>query len=112
MAQTYPNLEELRLPIRRSRGSGREIEVYMALFPKLRSLFLDLHFDPRQMELVKETEESVLQEAFLNAATDKKLGRHFPKAEEWYIFERIETILHSIWPLKGWLGGRLDQLFS
>lgn len=52
-------------------------------FPKLHSLVLDLHFDPRQIpvKLVKETEEYVLQEAFLNAATDDEtssanLGPH------------------------------------
>jgi hypothetical protein len=64
MAQTCPNLEELRLPIRRPRGSGAEYEMYMALgeFVNLHSLLLDLHFDLRRIPVgaVVETEESVL----------------------------------------------------
>jgi hypothetical protein len=50
MAKTCPALAELRLQIRRSEGDTQECEVYRALgqFPRLRTLILDLHFDPRE----------------------------------------------------------------
>jgi hypothetical protein len=188
MVQTCPNLEELRVPIRRSRGSRKECEMYTALseFPNLHSLVLDLHYDSRQIPVRRaaETEESVLQEAFVNAAMDKKLAlgiwdlmsssstknryrlrdlrvtsfgheffvggeqyllgclsrsflvtreynphnpgspivteigkqsqemwrqRKFPEKEEFYVSNRLENILHSIWPSgpgrDGWMSG-------
>lgn len=78
MVQTCPNLEELRLPVGRSRGRRKECETYTALSKStnLYSLVLDLHYDPRRIPVwrVEITEESVLQEAFINAATDKKLA--------------------------------------
>lgn len=69
----------LLAPIRRSRGSRKECETYTDLskFPNLHSLVLDLHYDPRRIPVcrVEKTEESVLlQEAFINAAMDKKLA--------------------------------------
>ncbi|CAG8903541.1 unnamed protein product [Penicillium egyptiacum] len=49
LAKSCPQLEELRLPIKRSMGSQEECEMYKAVgsFSNLHSLVLDLHFDPR-----------------------------------------------------------------
>ncbi|KAJ0424018.1 hypothetical protein BJY00DRAFT_309828 [Aspergillus carlsbadensis] len=50
MAKACPDLAELRLQIRRSEGNAQECDIYRALghFPRLRTLILDLHFDPRE----------------------------------------------------------------
>ncbi|KAJ6118542.1 hypothetical protein N7471_013162 [Penicillium samsonianum] len=78
LAKSCPQLEELRLPIKRSMGSQEECEMYKAVggFSNLHSLVLDLHFDPRPrpVDPMQEVEISVLQEIFLNAAMDEKLA--------------------------------------
>ncbi|KAJ6133581.1 hypothetical protein N7471_008796 [Penicillium samsonianum] len=78
LAKSCPQLEELRLPIKRSMGSQEECEMYKAVgnFSNLYSLVLDLHFDhrPRPVYRIQVAETSVLQEVFVNAAMDEKLA--------------------------------------
>ncbi|KGO48681.1 hypothetical protein PEX1_035780 [Penicillium expansum] len=78
LAKSCPQLEELRIPIKRSMGSQEECEMYKALgnFSSLRSLVLDLHFDPRSRPVyrIEQVEASVLQEIFVNATMDEKLA--------------------------------------
>ncbi|KGO70309.1 hypothetical protein PITC_096760 [Penicillium italicum] len=78
LAKSCPQLEELRLPIKRSMGSQEECEMYKALgnFSTLYSLVLDLHFDPRSRPVyrIEEVEISVLQEIFVNATMNEKLA--------------------------------------
>ncbi|KAJ6191607.1 hypothetical protein N7519_001628 [Penicillium mononematosum] len=80
LAKSCPQLEELRLPIKRSMGSQEECEMYKAVgaFSNLHSLVLDLHFDPRPrpVDPTHEVEASVLQEIFVNAAMDEILAVH------------------------------------
>jgi hypothetical protein len=79
LATYCPNLEELRLQIKRSMGSQAECELYKALgeFSDLYSLVLDLHFDARLEPARRhlDTEDlTVLRKTFINAATDEKLA--------------------------------------
>lgn len=80
LATDCPNLEELRVQIKRSMGSQTECELYKSLgkFPKLHSLVLDLHFDPRaeaiQRPHVDTDDLNLLREVFMNAATDERLA--------------------------------------
>ncbi|KAF3018372.1 hypothetical protein E8E15_007613 [Penicillium rubens] len=78
LAKSCPQLEELRLPIKRSIGGQEECEMYKAVggFSNLHSLVLDLHFDPRPrpVDPTHEVETSVLQKIFVNAAMDEKLA--------------------------------------
>jgi hypothetical protein len=79
LATYCPNLEELRLQIKRSMGSQAECELYKALgkFSNLHSLVLDLHFDARLEPARRhlDTEDlTVLRKTFINAATDEKLA--------------------------------------
>jgi hypothetical protein len=78
LAKSCPQLEELRLPIKRSMGSQEECDMYKALgnFSNLYSLVLDLHFDPRPrpVDRMQEIETSVLKMIFVNAAMDEKLA--------------------------------------
>ncbi|KAJ5647790.1 hypothetical protein N7490_004162 [Penicillium lividum] len=72
LAQSCPNLEELRLQIERSGGNQAECEAYKALggFSSLHTLVLDLNYACR---LKEGTEEQPLREMFVNAAIDEKL---------------------------------------
>jgi hypothetical protein len=73
-----PNLQELRLPIKRQGGSPRECNMYRALgqFTQLHTLILDLHCDPRQSPIGPETASTAcLRETLINAATDESLAR-------------------------------------
>ncbi|CAI7654291.1 unnamed protein product [Penicillium discolor] len=78
LAKSCPQLEELRLPIKRSMGSQDECDMYKALgnFSNLHSLVLDLHFDPRPrpVDRMQEIETSILKMIFVNAAMDEKLA--------------------------------------
>ncbi|KAJ5781001.1 hypothetical protein N7457_006161 [Penicillium paradoxum] len=78
LAESCPQLEELRLPIRRSMGDQKECEMYKAMgsFSALHSLALDLHFDPRPRSVNRREEiaPSVLREIFVNAAMDENLA--------------------------------------
>ncbi|KAJ5930871.1 hypothetical protein N7466_006364 [Penicillium verhagenii] len=80
MAILCPNLEELRLQIKRSMGSQEECEMYKAFgtFPNLQILFLDLDFDARSRLPSPpnfETENlDDLRQTFINAAMDEKLA--------------------------------------
>lgn len=79
MATLCPNLEELRLPMKRSMGDQTECEMYKALgtFSNLQKLFLDLHFDCRPRvphQLWASTDFDTLRQAFINAAMDGNLA--------------------------------------
>ncbi|KAL4863440.1 hypothetical protein BDV12DRAFT_177512 [Aspergillus spectabilis] len=95
LATSCPNLEELRLQLRRTEGSTQECNIYRAFghFPKLRTLILDLHFDPRERgvdpdmlhtmspiyNMDQEKEEDKVNPVFfrttlINAAIDKALA--------------------------------------
>ncbi|KAJ6103705.1 hypothetical protein N7486_003927 [Penicillium sp. IBT 16267x] len=79
LAKLCPNLEELRLQIKRSMGSKEECELYKALgqFPTLHSLVLDLDFDARPRLPWRHFDRedlTILRKALINAATDKKLA--------------------------------------
>ncbi|KAJ5802026.1 uncharacterized protein N7503_004476 [Penicillium pulvis] len=79
LAKLCPNLEELRLQIKRSTGSKEECELYKALgqFLNLHSLVLDLHFDarPRPPLFHIDTQDlTVLRKTLINAAMDEKLA--------------------------------------
>jgi hypothetical protein len=60
LAQFCPQLEELRLPIKRSLGNQSECEMYKAVgyFANLHSLVLDLHFDIRPLPLGRQRHET------------------------------------------------------
>ncbi|KAJ5547268.1 hypothetical protein N7494_004853 [Penicillium frequentans] len=79
LAKLCPNLEELRLQIKRLMGSKEECELYKALgqFSTIHSLVLDLHFDarPRPSLFHVDTEDlTVLRKTLINAAMDEKLA--------------------------------------
>ena len=81
MVNLCPNLEELRLQIKRSAGNQTECKMYKALgkFPNLQRLFLDLDFDARptatRMGTSSETDEDLdLRQTFINAAMDETLA--------------------------------------
>ncbi|KAJ5930564.1 hypothetical protein N7466_006057 [Penicillium verhagenii] len=78
LAQLCPNIEELRIPIKRSSGSQDECEIYKALggFRNLRDLVIDLHYDSRLEipSIASETDEPVLRQTLINAATDENLA--------------------------------------
>ncbi|KAJ0424016.1 hypothetical protein BJY00DRAFT_309826 [Aspergillus carlsbadensis] len=94
VATSCPSLEELRLQIRRSEGNGAECNLYKAFghLQNLRTLILDLHFDPRDRpahpdslrlrsphpDATDEDEEidpGVFRTTLINAATDESLAR-------------------------------------
>ncbi|KAL4779655.1 hypothetical protein BJX76DRAFT_340188, partial [Aspergillus varians] len=74
-----PNVQDLRLPITRSKGNKAECNKYKALggFERMNNLVLDLHFDPRQRPIgLKSISESIMiKETFINAAMDENLAR-------------------------------------
>jgi hypothetical protein len=79
LATYCPNLEELRLQIKRPEGSQAECELYQALekFKNLRSLVLDLHFDARPEPAlchVDTPDLTALRKTFINAATADNLA--------------------------------------
>ncbi|CAG8399720.1 unnamed protein product [Penicillium salamii] len=80
MAILCPNLEELRIQVRRSMGDQSECEMYKALgaFSNLQRLFLDLDFNARpkrrRMYIGSETYFDDLRQTFINAAMDRKLA--------------------------------------
>jgi hypothetical protein len=80
MMNLCPNIEELRLQIKRSAGNQAECEIYKALgtFPHLQRLFLDLDFDARpkvpRMGSSPETDDLSLRRTFINAAMDEGLA--------------------------------------
>ncbi|KAJ5121674.1 uncharacterized protein N7515_009635 [Penicillium bovifimosum] len=80
MMNLCPNMEELRLQIKRSAGNQAECEMYKALgiFPNLQRLFLDLDFDARpkvpRMGSSPETDDLDLRRTFINAAMDESLS--------------------------------------
>ncbi|KAJ5118658.1 hypothetical protein N7526_010295, partial [Penicillium atrosanguineum] len=80
MAIRCPNLEELRLQIRRSMGNQAECEIYKALstLPNLQRLFLDLDFDARPklpaLGSHKTEDLDALRQTFINAAMDQSLA--------------------------------------
>ncbi|KAL2843332.1 hypothetical protein BJY01DRAFT_248715 [Aspergillus pseudoustus] len=96
LAETCPNIVELRIQIRRTEGNAQECELYRALgrmLPKLRTLILDLHFDPREegpdaetmrkmrpVQFEDEEVEEIIVDAplfrttLINAATDETLA--------------------------------------
>ncbi|KAL3452981.1 hypothetical protein BJX65DRAFT_302881 [Aspergillus insuetus] len=73
--QACPNLQELRLPFRRSAGSPRECNMYRALgqFRNLHTLILDLQFNSK-FQLDRPIYLSETRTSFINAATDEKLA--------------------------------------
>jgi hypothetical protein len=77
LAQTCPQLQELRLPLKRQQGSSHECNMYRALgqFLHLHTLILDLHCDPRQLPLGPEgnVSSACLRETLINAAVDETL---------------------------------------
>ncbi|KAJ5312674.1 hypothetical protein PENANT_c007G05730 [Penicillium antarcticum] len=75
LAESCPNLEELRLQVQRTKNRVKECEIYKALgnLTNLHSLMLDLHLDP-QPRLDDEYNHSVLVEALVNSAIDKYLA--------------------------------------
>jgi hypothetical protein len=78
LAKSCPQLEELRLPIKRYMGNQEECEIYKSLgnFSNLYSLVLDLLFDPtpRLANPRPELEASALKTIFVNATMDEKLA--------------------------------------
>ncbi|CAI7670423.1 unnamed protein product [Penicillium bialowiezense] len=81
IATRCPNLEELRIHMKRSLGDQTECEMYKALgtFPNLRRLFLGLDFDARPKVPgsgnKQETEDvDALRQTFINAAMDQSLA--------------------------------------
>ncbi|KAJ5121551.1 uncharacterized protein N7515_009512 [Penicillium bovifimosum] len=80
MMNLCPNMEELRLQIKRSAGNQAECEMYEALgaFPNLQRLFLDFHFDARtkvpRMGISAETDDLELRRTYINAAMDESLA--------------------------------------
>lgn len=89
IAQRCPNLKDLRVPIRRSKGDHAEVHTYRALgsFPSLQNLILDLYGNPRPVLSAEDgifTNESVgvngppphvsLEDALINFATDEALA--------------------------------------
>ncbi|KAF7169503.1 hypothetical protein CNMCM5623_002188 [Aspergillus felis] len=76
MVDCCPNLQELRLQIKRQGGKHRECNIYRALgqFTQLHTLILDLHCDPRQSPIGPEIASTAcLRETLINAATDESL---------------------------------------
>ncbi|RHZ71790.1 hypothetical protein CDV55_105373 [Aspergillus turcosus] len=72
-----PNLQELRLQIKRQGGCPRECNMYRALgqFTQLHTLILDLHCDPGQSPTGPEIASTAcLRETLINAATDESLA--------------------------------------
>ncbi|GIK04903.1 hypothetical protein Aspvir_009001 [Aspergillus viridinutans] len=73
-----PNLQELRLQIKRQGGNHRECNIYRALgqFTQLHTLILDLHCDPRRQSLIwgEIPSTACLREILINAATDESLA--------------------------------------
>lgn len=81
MANRCPNLEELRLHMKRSLGDQAECEMYKALgtFSNLQRLFLSLDFDARpEKSTIGIRHESddieALRQTFINAAMDQSLA--------------------------------------
>ncbi|KAL3486259.1 hypothetical protein BJX62DRAFT_242180 [Aspergillus germanicus] len=95
LSNSCPNIEELRLQLRRREGKSHECEVYRALgnLQHLRTLILDLHFDPRPRaahpnslrspnlpidsdeDYEEEVDAAVFRTTLINAATDGALVR-------------------------------------
>ncbi|KAL2798982.1 hypothetical protein BJX66DRAFT_333656 [Aspergillus keveii] len=95
VASSCPNLEELRLQLRRSEGNSNECALYRALghLSHLRTLIVDLHFDPRERpvhpdslrlrsphpdatdEDEEEIDPAIFRATLINAATDETLVR-------------------------------------
>lgn len=79
-----PNLQELRIQIKRSQGSRAECDLYEALgkFSNLHSLMLDLNFDGREAppalsdahQPSSYVSDDTLRGTFRNAAIDEKLA--------------------------------------
>jgi hypothetical protein len=79
LAAHCPNLEELRLQIKKSMGSRAECELCNALgkLTNLHSLVLDLHFDARSEPALRHADTPdlvALRKIFINAATDDNLA--------------------------------------
>lgn len=77
IAPSCPRLQELRIQLRRSRGSWRECLAYQAIgqFPSLHTVILDLHYDPRDHPSSSHPcAPHHLREALINAATDAPLA--------------------------------------
>lgn len=77
LAETWPNIQELSIPLKRFGGSPTECVIYKAIgkFKWLHSLILDLHCDCQHGPANTHSTDSTpyLQKMFKNAATDKHL---------------------------------------
>ena len=78
LCKLCPNLQELRLQIKRLGGRQQECYIYKALggLPNLHSLILDLHFEPRPrpLQYTENIDLAIIKEALINAATDERLA--------------------------------------
>ncbi|GES59975.1 class V chitinase [Aspergillus terreus] len=88
IAARCPNLKDLRIPIRRTKGSNEEVRTYRSLgkFFRLQNLILDLYGNPRPVISTEEgifSDEGVgssppvhvsLRDVFINFATDTALA--------------------------------------
>ncbi|RMJ28844.1 hypothetical protein PHISP_00295 [Aspergillus sp. HF37] len=78
LAESCPHLEELRIPVQRSKGDHQECQLYRALgkFSMLRSLILDLGCNPPQAPDINENVYDIytLKDALINAAVDESLA--------------------------------------
>ncbi|KAL4879242.1 hypothetical protein BJY04DRAFT_96798 [Aspergillus karnatakaensis] len=78
LSELCPNLEELRIQVKRSQGSQKETRLYKALgnIDNLRSLVLDLHYEPRSrpLRIAREGDRDTVRKALINAATDENLA--------------------------------------
>ncbi|KAL3464663.1 hypothetical protein BJX64DRAFT_87886 [Aspergillus heterothallicus] len=81
IAQACPNLQEIRLQLRRHQGSSHECKTYRAFrhFQSLTSLILDLDCEPRERPVNRDLHTTkitaIIRSAFINAATDEALVR-------------------------------------
>ncbi|OJI88778.1 hypothetical protein ASPTUDRAFT_79798 [Aspergillus tubingensis CBS 134.48] len=76
IARLCPRLQELRMPLQRSRGSAQECEIYKALGQLLRihTVHLDLDCNPRRTPREDEVPSpSSLREILINSAVDESL---------------------------------------
>ncbi|GAB1214601.1 hypothetical protein ATERTT37_003765 [Aspergillus terreus] len=93
IAEHCPNLKDLRVPIRRSKGSEEEVRIYRSLgqFPQLQNLILDLYGNPRPVLSREEGQYSdeglgvivpvhvSLKDALVNFAVDRDLATALKK---------------------------------
>ncbi|KAL4879240.1 hypothetical protein BJY04DRAFT_220357 [Aspergillus karnatakaensis] len=79
MSESAPNIRELRIPLKRTKGNSVECAKYRALgsFANLRCLLLDLHYDHRSPPADPNwhPSDAELREVLVNAAMDEALAR-------------------------------------